>query len=87
MTGKLIVVVDDEPGITLLCERLLKREGYKVKSFNDPLLATKYFEHNTIDMLLIDIRLPGKSGYRLNKRGKKEATRYCRVGNDWFRHG
>jgi signal transduction histidine kinase/ActR/RegA family two-component response regulator len=72
VTGKIIVVVDDEPGITLLCERLLKREGYKVKTFNDPQMAMKYFEQNTIDMLLVDIRLPGKSGFDLITEVKKK---------------
>ncbi len=37
-----ILVVDDEPGIALLCERLLKRAGYEVTTFTDPAAAMKY---------------------------------------------
>lgn len=60
-----ILVVDDEPGITSLCERLLKRAGYEVIPFTDPLAALKYLEQEKIDLLLADIRMPKISGFDL----------------------
>ena len=32
-----ILVVDDEPGIVLLCKRLLGRAGYMVHALTDPI--------------------------------------------------
>ncbi len=58
-----ILVVDDEPGITRLCERLLKRTGHTVSSFTDPIAALKYLEKNKVDLLLVDIRMPEISGF------------------------
>jgi two-component system NtrC family sensor kinase len=60
-----VLVVDDEPGIALLCERLLKRAGYEVTSFTDPAKAMKYLGKEKIDSLLVDIRMPQISGFDL----------------------
>ncbi|MGD0611666.1 MAG: response regulator [Anaerolineales bacterium] len=60
-----IFVVDDEPGITRLCERLLKQALYSVTSMTDPVAALKYLEKNRVDLLLVDIRMPEVSGFDL----------------------
>lgn len=60
-----ILVVDDEPGITRLCERLLTRAKYGVTSFTDPAAAMTFVEKNNIDLLLVDIRMPEISGFDL----------------------
>src|SRR5512142_788239 len=60
-----VMVVDDEPGITLLCERLLKRAGYDVTSFTDPAEAMEYLGREKVDSLLVDIRMPEISGFDL----------------------
>ncbi len=65
MAATHILVVDDEPGITLLCERLLTRAGYEVTMFTDPVLAMKYLTQEKIDALLVDIRMPEISGFDL----------------------
>ena len=36
-----ILVVDDEPGIASLCDRILSRAKYEVTSFIDPRAAIK----------------------------------------------
>ncbi len=65
MTSTRVMVVDDEPGITLLCERLLKRAGYEVISFTDPSEAMGCLSLEQIDALLVDIRMPAISGFDL----------------------
>ncbi len=60
-----ILIVDDEPGITRLCERLLTRTGYGATAFTDPAAAMTFVENNKIDLLLVDIRMPGISGFDL----------------------
>ncbi len=65
MAAPSILIVDDEPGITRLCERLLTRLNYQVSSFTDPEAAMKFVELNKIDLLLVDIRMPQISGFDL----------------------
>lgn len=60
-----ILVVDDEPGITKLCERLLVRAGYSVSSFTQPRAALEYLKREKVDLLLVDIRMPDISGFDL----------------------
>jgi FixJ family two-component response regulator len=60
-----ILVVDDEPGITQLCERLLKRAGYSVVAFTRPQTALDYLKKEKVDLLLVDIRMPDISGFDL----------------------
>jgi two-component system NtrC family sensor kinase len=65
MAATQILVVDDEPGITRLCERLLTRTGYGVIAHTDPAAAMTFVEKNKIDLLLVDIRMPQISGFDL----------------------
>jgi signal transduction histidine kinase len=60
-----VFVVDDEPGIAMLCKRLLTRAGYKVETQTDPRKAIDYLLENTIDLLLVDIRMPGVDGFEV----------------------
>ncbi|MBN2387720.1 MAG: response regulator [Anaerolineales bacterium] len=71
MTTAHVLVIDDEPGIAKLCERLLKRYGYHVVSFSDPHQALEYVEQNAIDLLLVDIRMPEISGFDMITRTRQ----------------
>lgn len=60
-----ILVLDDEAGITLLCDRLLKREGYQVFAFTAAEPALTHLRKNPIDLLLVDIRMPDMDGFEV----------------------
>jgi len=66
-----ILVLDDEPGITLLCNRLLKREGYQVAPFTSAVPAIEYLRANQVDLLLVDIRMPDIDGFEVIEYAKK----------------
>ena len=66
-----ILVVDDEPGIALLCNRILKRAGYNVLSETNPRKAIEYLQHNHVDLLLVDIRMPEVDGFDVTSRAKR----------------
>ena len=66
-----ILVVDDEPGIALLCARVLKRAGYEVLSETNPRTAIDYLGHNRVDLLLVDIRMPEVDGFDVISRAKR----------------
>jgi len=65
METPFVFVVDDEPGIALLCSRLLTRAGYKVQTETNPHQAIDYLKDNKIDLLLVDIRMPEVDGFEV----------------------
>ena len=60
-----ILVVDDEPGIALLCKRLLSRAGYIVTALTDPKEAVDWLKEHAADLLLVDVRMPEVDGFEL----------------------
>jgi len=60
-----ILVVDDEPGVLRLCQRLLEKEGYTVITTASPSQALSILERETIHLMLVDIRMPGIDGFQL----------------------
>ena len=65
MSTPFTLIVDDEPGIARLCERLLTRAGFGATSFTEPRKAMDYLLENRIDLLLVDIRMPEVDGFSL----------------------
>src|SRR5215510_12322432 len=71
MENASILVVDDEPGIALLCNRILTRAGYDVNAITDPREAIEYLQHRHIDLLLVDIRMPEIDGFDVISRAQR----------------
>ena len=65
-----ILVVDDEPGIALLCNRILSRAGYAVTSETDPRVAIEHLQQQRVDLLLVDIRMPEVDGFDVISRAQ-----------------
>lgn len=65
MESPLVYVVDDEPGIAMLCERVLARAGYRVVTETNPRKAVEFFEDHPIHLLLVDIRMPEVDGFEV----------------------
>jgi CheY-like chemotaxis protein len=67
-----ILVVDDEPDITLTLEAGLEIVGlFDVETFNDPESALKSFKPDYYSLVLIDIMMPKMDGFQLYERLKK----------------
>ena len=58
----IILVIDDEPNITLSFCSLLKDEGYETVSSSSAEEGLNYIEKNHVDLILLDIQLPKMSG-------------------------
>jgi len=58
-----IYVVEDEPNILLGLEHALTGEGYEVETCSDGAEALKRLRDASFDLLLLDVMLPGKSGF------------------------
>ena len=70
-TKRTILVVDNEPDITVTLQVGLEEGGFDVDAFTDPLLALKSFKPNFYDLVLIDIVMPKIDGFELYERLKK----------------
>jgi DNA-binding NtrC family response regulator len=67
-----ILVVDDEPDITLTLEAGLEFVGlFDVDTFNDPEAALKSFKPDSYSLVLIDIMMPKMDGFQLYESLKK----------------
>ncbi|HOP08105.1 MAG TPA: sigma-54 dependent transcriptional regulator [candidate division Zixibacteria bacterium] len=64
MTEK-ILIVDDEPNIVSSFASLLQDEGYVCIPANDSEEALRAMERSAIDLILLDLNLPGRSGIAL----------------------
>jgi CheY-like chemotaxis protein len=60
-----ILLVDDEPDITLSFGIALEDNGYIVDAFNSPILALSSFEQGLYALALIDFRMPNMNGFEL----------------------
>jgi two-component system alkaline phosphatase synthesis response regulator PhoP len=62
MKQRLLLIEDEATLSLLLCERL-EREGYCVTSCKDGIQGLAQALNGTFDLLLLDVRLPGRSGF------------------------
>jgi PAS domain S-box-containing protein len=60
-----ILVVDDEPAVLALCARALNRVGYVAEGVGDSETALDRLTQDVFDLLLTDIRMPGRDGLEL----------------------
>lgn len=65
-----VLVVDDEPGIALLCNRILARAGYDVLSETNPRTAIEHIKQKHFDLLVVDIRMPEVDGFDVISRAQ-----------------
>lgn len=70
-SDKMIMVVDDEPTMCRILERILSGEGYRVVVAMDGKKALKLFQEHHPDVTLLDLMLPGISGREICRRIKK----------------
>src|SRR5215217_1359284 len=71
--NKRVLMVDDEPDLTLSLKITLEENGFKVNSFTDPVSALEnYKEYDGMyDMVILDIRMPQMNGFELYRQIKK----------------
>jgi two-component system response regulator MtrA len=65
MDSKSVLVIDDEPAVLQLLERVLEAEGYNVSIAIDGASGMARYAENQPDMVLLDIMMPGLDGYQV----------------------
>lgn len=72
--GITVLVVDDEEFNRLMLEALLESQGYRVLQAPDGEQAIALFESGSVDIVLMDIEMPGMNGYQATRRIKAALT-------------
>ncbi|MDP2060527.1 MAG: response regulator, partial [Flavobacteriaceae bacterium] len=72
MKQKAILVVEDDPNILMGLEDNLNLEGYHVLTATNGILGLKTALEKEIDLLILDIMLPGINGYEICRKVKAE---------------
>ncbi len=63
MSKPCILIVDDEPDVVTMLQRVLVAEGFEVLTAYDGLAALDFAENDQPDLILLDIMMPMMSGY------------------------
>jgi DNA-binding NtrC family response regulator len=67
-----ILIIDDEPDITLLFRKALMNNGFEdVETANDPRLVLKNFKKGSYHLLIIDVVMSQMDGFSLYEEVKK----------------
>ena len=70
---KVVIVVEDEPSIgALIADAISDEPGYCAIHVGGPAAAIEATKHVTPDVMVVDVRLPGMSGFELYDRLKKD---------------
>ena len=74
MTGKRILVVDDEKQIVDIVRAYLSREGYQVMAAYDGPGAVDMARRENPDLVVLDLMLPGLSGWDVCRKLRQESA-------------
>ena len=71
MTTKLIYIADDDYSIREALKAFLENAGYTVIAFEDGDSLLEAFEEKTADLVVLDVMMPGSSGFVILKELRK----------------
>jgi signal transduction histidine kinase len=71
MPPERILVVDNEPHIVRLCIQILSEMGYAVRGSGDSLAVLASLREEPVDLLLVDIKMPGIDGLSLLRQARE----------------
>ena len=72
--GSRILVADDEPHIRAVVRAYLEREGYDVLECEDGDSALEHARADGLDLLVLDVMLPGRSGFDVLRALRSEGS-------------
>ena len=93
--SKRILILDDEMDSNITVEAVLQDNGFKVDSYEDPILALENFKSYFYDLVILDIKMPEMDGFLVYNEIKKLDNRikvcfltageiYCGIYADSF---
>ncbi len=63
--AKKILVIDDEPIITMSCQKALQSEGYDVHTSSSGMEGVEMFKRDNYDLVIVDNKMPGLDGFEV----------------------
>lgn len=63
-----ILLADDDPEILAALSAALRSEGYEVIAANNGREACEYFMRHQVDLVLLDLKMPGRDGWAVFER-------------------
>lgn len=78
LRGKTILVVEDEQPVRTLLTKLLEKYGATVSSAANGLVALEWLQHQSPDLILLDVMMPRLDGFALAK-----ALRWLKENRGW----
>ncbi len=72
-----VLVVDDNPDCLTLVGRMLGSHGYRVLSAQSGPAALEILETEIPDILLLDVMMPGMTGFQLLEKLRESAKHYA----------
>jgi CheY-like chemotaxis protein len=69
--SKRILILDDEMDNNITIEAVLQDNGFKVDSYEDPILALENFKSHFYDLVILDIEMPQMDGFVVYNEIKK----------------
>ncbi len=70
-----IVVIDDEAIALKRIRRIVESLGHRVVTFSSPVRALKFFEEETCDLVISDVKMPSMNGFDLMTRVRSQHPR------------
>ena len=75
-----ILVVDDDSRIRDLLRRYLVQEGFEVVLAEDGKALNRIMLRETVDLIVLDLMMPGEDGLSVCRRLRRRGGRWCRTG-------
>ena len=72
--NKKVLICDDEPFILESVKHVVKREGYETITAEDGLKGVELAKSEIPDLMILDVMMPGKTGYEVCKIIKDNST-------------
>lgn len=69
-----VLIADDESEIRNLLRLYLEKDGYQVLEAEDGIQAAKLIAKEEIDLVLLDIMMPGKDGYQVLRKIRESSN-------------
>jgi DNA-binding response OmpR family regulator len=69
-----VLIVEDDPGIRRLVEKILQRNGIDIDTAQDGRLAMDLIRDHRYSVIVLDLMLPGANGYEIIEFIKRNGT-------------
>ena len=79
-----ILLADDNADVRMALEYMLRAQGYNVIAVGDGEEAVAALDENQVDLVLLDVLMPGRSGFSVCRHIKSQAeTRFNSRSSDY----